>query len=141
VAAIAQALRRLVAERAQERCEYCQTAQAIVVEMEVDHITPEAAGGATDPDNLCLTCVGCNGFKLAFQTGIDPDTGEEVPLFHPRHQHWGEHFGWSEGGAQIVGLTPGGRATIIRLRMNRVRMVAARHLWIEAGWHPPRLTT
>lgn len=106
--------------------------------MEVDHITPEAAGGATDSDNLCLTCVGCNGFKLAFQTGIDPDTGEEVPLFHPRHQHWGEHFGWSEGGAQIVGLTPGGRATIIRLRMNRARMVAARHLWIEAGWHPPR---
>ena len=73
--AVGQVLRRLLTERARGRCEYCQTAQLIVVEMEVDHITPEAAGGATDPDNLCPTCVGCNGFKLAFQAGIDPQTG------------------------------------------------------------------
>ena len=51
MAVVGQALRRLVAERARNRCEYCQTAQLIVVEMEVDHITPEAAGGATDLDN------------------------------------------------------------------------------------------
>ena len=138
MAAIAQALRRLVAERAHGRCEYCQTAQAVVVEMEVDHITPEVAGGVTDADNLCLTCVGCNGFKLAFQTGIDQETGEDAPLFHPRRQRWDEHFAWSADGAWIVGLTPSGRATISRLRMNRERMVAARRLWVEAGWHPPR---
>ena len=136
--AVGQVLRRLVTERARGRCEYCQTAQLIVVEMEVDHITPEAAGGATDLDNLCLTCVGCNGFKLAFQTGADPQTGEEVSLFHPRRQRWDEHFGWSADGAEAVGLTPAGRATIARLRMNRERMVAARRLWVEAGWHPPR---
>ena len=138
MAVVGQALRRLVAERARNRCEYCQTAQLIVVEMEVDHITPEAAGGATDLDNLCLTCVGCNGFKLAFQTGTDPETGEEVSLFHPRRQRWDEHFGWGADGAEVVGLTAAGRATIVRLRMNRDRMVAARRLWVEAGWHPPR---
>ena len=126
--AVGQVLRRLVTERARGRCEYCQTAQLIVVEMEVDHITPEAAGGATDLDNLCLTCVGCNGFKLAFQAGTDPETGEEVSLFHPRQQRWDEHFGWSADGAEIAGLTPAGRATIARLRMNRERMVAARRL-------------
>ena len=72
MASVAQALRRAVAERADGRCEYCGTAQAIVVEMEVDHIFPQVAGGASDLDNLCLTCVGCNGFKLAYQTGTIP---------------------------------------------------------------------
>jgi hypothetical protein len=138
LAYIGQALRRLVVERAGGRCEYCRTAQAIVVEMEVDHIVPESAGGATDPDNLCLTCVACNGFKLAHQTGSDPETGEDTPLFHPRSQRWDEHFGWSEGGTRILGLTPTGRATVARLRMNRERVVEARRLWIEAGWHPPQ---
>lgn len=138
MAAIPRALRRLVSERAHGRCEYCRTAQAIVVEMEVDHILPETAGGATNADNLCLTCVGCNGFKLAFQTGADPETGQEAPLFHPRRQRWGEHFAWSADGAYIVGRTPTGRATVARLRMNRERLVAARRLWVEAGWHPPR---
>ena len=52
--------------------------------MEIDHVVPESAGGPTVTDNLCLTCVGCNGFKLAFQTGPDPKTGEQAPLFNPR---------------------------------------------------------
>jgi hypothetical protein len=38
-------LRQAVVERARGRCEYCLTWQAIVVEMEVDHVQPEAAGG------------------------------------------------------------------------------------------------
>ncbi|MGH2410282.1 MAG: HNH endonuclease [Chloroflexota bacterium] len=135
---IAPALRQAVVERASGRCEYCGTAQAIVVEMEVDHIVPRAAGGVTDLANLCLTCVGCNGFKLAYQSGVDPDSGEEVALFHPRNQRWQEHFGWSADGTYVVGLTSIGRATVGRLCMNRERMVEARLLWAEAGWHPPR---
>ncbi len=106
--------------------------------MEVDHITPESVGGATNLDNLCLSCVGCNGFKLAFQSAVDPETGEEASLFNPRSQPWTEHFAWSEDGTRIVGLTPAGRATIARLRMNRERVVEARRLWVTAGWHPPR---
>jgi hypothetical protein len=140
VAYLASALRQAVEERAHDRCEYCGTARAIVVEMEVDHIIPQAAGGTDDLGNLCLTCVGCNGFKLAFQTGTDPDTGEEMPLFHPRNQQWDEHFDWSADGVHILGLTPIGRVTIVRLRMNRERLAEARRLWVEAGWHPqPRL--
>jgi len=135
---LAPTLRRAVEARAQGRCEYCGAPQAIVVEMEVDHIVPQAAGGASDLGNLCLTCIGCNGFKLAYQTGTDPDTGQEAPLFHPRNQRWDEHFGWSTDGAYVLGLTPIGRATVMRLRMNRERLVEARRLWTEAGWHPPR---
>ena len=36
MASISKALRRQVTERAGDRCEYCQTLLAIVVEMEVD---------------------------------------------------------------------------------------------------------
>lgn len=137
MAYVAAALRHQIIERAHGRCEYCLTAQAIVVEMEIDHVVPEAAGGATNADNLCLTCVGCNGFKLAFQSGIDPETGQEVPLFHPRTQRWAEHFAWTDDGTLLVGRTPAGRATVERLRMNRQRIVEARRLWVGAGWHPP----
>ena len=68
MAYIVPSLRQEVIERAHGRCEYCLTSRAIVVEMEIDHVVPESAGGPTVTDNLCLTCVGCNGFKLAFQT-------------------------------------------------------------------------
>ncbi len=130
-------LRQQVIERAGDRCEYCQAPLTIVVEMEIDHIVPESAGGPTELDNLCVTCVGCNGFKLAFQEAEDPKTGEVVPLFNPRQQTWADHFAWNDDGTEMIGLTPTGRATIVRLRMNRERMIQARQLWGQAGWHPP----
>ncbi|MBN1430764.1 MAG: HNH endonuclease [Anaerolineae bacterium] len=137
MASISDDLRQQVIDRAVGRCEYCQAPLAIVVEMEVDHIIPQSAGGQTKIDNLCLACVGCNGFKLAFQEAEDPETGETTFLFNPRLHKWSEHFAWSEDGTTAIGLTPTGRATIARLRMNRERMVAARRLWSQAGWHPP----
>jgi 5-methylcytosine-specific restriction endonuclease McrA len=110
MAYISNALRQLVAARAQGLCEYCQTAQTIVIEMELDHIVPEAAGGATEADNLCLACISCNTFKSAYhtfksayQTGIDPQTNEEVRLFNPRRQQWDEHFRINQ--ANILGST------------------------------------
>lgn len=137
MARISDNLRQQVIERARERCEYCQTQQIIVVAMEIDHIIPESAGGETNLDNLCLTCVGCNGFKLDFQIGIDPDTKKESSLFNPRTQNWHEHFKWNDDGLKIIGLTATGRATVVRLRMNRDAVVNSRRRWVEAGWHPP----
>ncbi len=137
MAYIAAALRQAVIERAQGRCEYCLTWQAVVVEMEIDHVLPESAGGLTEASNLCLACVSCNGFKLAFQSAVDPETGESAPLFNPRSDRWEEHFEWSDEGTHLVGVTAAGRATVERLRMNRPRMVEARRLWVQAGWHPP----
>jgi hypothetical protein len=37
----------------------------------------------------------------------------------------------------MIGLTPIGRATIVRLHMNRDAMIESRRRWAEAGWHPP----
>lgn len=138
MARISDALRQQVTERAQGLCEYCQTAQLIVVTMEIDHIVPQVANGETEFSNLCLTCRNCNGFKKDHQTGIDPHTDQEIPLFNPRMQVWSEHFRWSEDGTLMIGLTPTGRATIERLRINREGVAASRLLWVQAGWHPPK---
>jgi hypothetical protein len=82
--------------------------------------------GETIFDNLCLACRSCNEFKASHNAGIDPSTGDETPLFHPRRERWGDHFAWSPDGARIEGLTPSGRATVITLRMNNAVVVAAR---------------
>jgi len=131
-------LRKLVEHRANERCEYCHAQKSIVISLEIDHIIPKSAGGETQSDNLCLACRHCNGLKSVFIYGIDPETDEETALFHPRVERWGAHFDWSDDGTEIVGLTGVGRATISRLRLNRVDVVDARRRWVAAGWHPPR---
>lgn len=134
MASISKRLREQVTQRARGRCEYCHTPKAIVVEMAIDHILPESAGGPTVASNLCLACIGCNTYKREHQTGIDPQTGEEVRLFHPRLDDWHEHFQWSDDFTRIIGLTSVGRATIDRLRMNRDLVVLARRRWMLAGW-------
>ncbi len=134
---IAESVRQQVITRAHGLCEYCQSAQLIIVSIEIDHIIPEAKGGSDELENLCLACRGCNSFKQDFQHGIDPETQQETSLFNPRTQSWNENFKWDEESIRVVGLTPTGRATVDRLRMNRSEVVAARRLWVRAGWHPP----
>lgn len=135
---IPQPLREFVRQRAGDRCEYCQTPMWLTgLEHEIDHIVPRALEGPTSAENLCLACPACNGYKHAKTHGTDPKTGQEVPLFHPRQQHWHEQFTWSEDGTQIIGLTPCGRATIETLRLNHSLIVTARAIWVQAGHHPP----
>ncbi|MFQ3648036.1 MAG: HNH endonuclease signature motif containing protein [Anaerolineae bacterium] len=137
MAYISEQLRQQIVERAQGRCEYCQTQQVIVVSMEIDHVVPASVGGETTLANLCLACVGCNSFKLDSQMGTDPETGQQAPLFNPRVQDWHDHFQWSDDGLYMVGVSLVGRVTIARLKMNREVMVEARRRWVMAGWHPP----
>lgn len=67
---------------------------------------------------------------------VDPTTGAEAPLFHPKLDHWFEHFAWSEDGARILGLTPTGRATVEALKINRPQMLELRRYWLANGNHP-----
>lgn len=131
-------LRRRVTEEGRARCGYCLAAQTIVaVPMHIEHIVPLAAGGQTVPENLWLACPLCNGYKGAQTQAVDPETGERVPLFHPRTQRWDEHFAWSEDGTEIIGRTTVGRATVKALRLNNEYSVPSRRVWVAAGWHPP----
>jgi len=128
-------IRQQVYERADGCCEYCQTCEINTGQtMHVDHIDPDSGDIL---ENLCLACWNCNTSKHTATVGIDPITRTEVTLFNPRVQVWHEHFEWTEQSTILLGLTPCGRTTIERLKINRSTIVAARKRWVNAGYHPP----
>ena len=126
-------VRDFVRHRAGNRCEYCLLKQEHLPfsTFHVEHIIARKHGGSDAPSNLALACDRCNAHKGPNLTGIDPETGEIVPLFHPRDHIWEEHFRVSE--ATIVGLTAIGRTTIRVLNMNEERRVRLRALLKRYG--------
>jgi hypothetical protein len=136
MATVPASLRRLVIERASDRCEYCGISQAgQVATFHIDHIVPTVAGGETTAENLALACVSCSLRKGARQELKDLETGETVSVFNPRQQAWKKHFAWN--GVEIVGLTPTGRSTTTALDLNRSIMLAIRAEEALLGRHPP----
>lgn len=86
-------VRRRVRLQAGDRCGYCLSPQHLVMgTLEIEHLLPKAAGGSSDEANLWLACRLCNNFKSSQTHAIDPETGNMVALFHPRDQHWRDHF-------------------------------------------------
>lgn len=128
-----------IANRASWCCEYCRSQAGFSPDpFSVEHIVPRSRGGTDEESNLALSCQGCNNFKHAHIDAPDPVNGKIVPLFHPRRDRWEDHFGWSEDSDQMIGLTPIGRATIVRLRLNRSGVVNLRRVLTALGEHPPR---
>lgn len=131
-------LRRLVTERAGGLCEYCRSPEAFAPErFSLEHIQPRASGGLTVEENLALACQGCNGHKAAKTTATDAETQTPAALFHPRRHLWQEHFAWSEDRLQIIGLTPTGRATVLRLHLNRASLLNLCRALLAINAHPP----
>jgi hypothetical protein len=119
------AIRTTVRQRADNRCEYCLLRQEHCdLTHHVEHILPKQHGGTDTVDNLALACHRCNLHKGPNLTGIDPDTGKLVPLFHPRRDGWEEHFQFQ--GVRIEGRTAIGRATVHVLGINDVRRLELR---------------
>lgn len=132
-------IRRLVAERADFRCEYCLTPSGLAPSpYSAEHIFPRSKGGTDAPDNLAFACQGCNGHKAAKTTGIDPITRRTVPLFHPRLGSWGDHFSWTADATRVEGRSPTGRATVVALQLNRPGLRNLRRLMVLANLHPPK---
>ena len=124
----------LVSARARHACEYCRAPEIVFnLPFEVEHIVPLAHGGETTEDNLALSCRSCNLYKATSIQALDETTGQEAKLFNPRLDSWGEHFSFVEGAAEIQGLTPSGRVTVLRLRMNSKAQVEARAQWLRLG--------
>lgn len=137
---VAASTRRLVVERAQGCCEYCLSqARYCPDPFPVEHIYPASRGDSSDPDNLALSCQGCNNAKFVSTTAVDPVTDTAVPLFHPRAHRWEDHFAWSHELTHVIGLTATGRATVLRLRLNREGVVNLREVLAAAGKHPPEI--
>ena len=132
------AQRARVLERAKGCCEYCLSQEQYSPDsFAVEHIIPLSRGGANTLENLAFACQGCNNRKYTNTEAVDPVTQAIVPLFHPRQNRWCDHFAWSDDYSLILGLTPIGRATVEKLRLNRAGLVNLRRILVEAGEHPP----
>jgi HNH endonuclease len=121
-----QALRSLVRVRAGEIREYCRLPQASsrYIRFHIEHIVARQHGGKSDADNLALACGYCNQHTGPIIASLDPETGQLMPLFHPRRDLWSDHFAWDD--TVIVGKTPSGRATVELLGMNYWQRVELR---------------
>ena len=136
MSAISVRLRRMVVRRAADRCEYCRLSQTgQEAAFHVDHIEPQAAGGASSLENLALACVSCSLRQGARRVALDPLTNAEAPLFHPRRHDWPAHFRWD--GVAVEPLTPTGHATVAALAMNRPLALAIRREETTRRRHPP----
>ena len=130
--------RAAVTQRARNLCEYCLSPGRFATQaLSVEHIHPRHKGGGNELENLALSCQGCNSFKGIKTTGMDPFTNRRVPLYHPRQQHWTEHFAWNDDFSRVLGMTPSGRATIHVLQLNRDGLMNLRAALHVAGQHPP----
>lgn len=133
---VSRSIRRTVVERAGHRCEYCGLSQlGQAAAFHVYHVLPTAKAGPTTSENLALACVACSLYKGDRVRAVDPESGAEVRVFHPRQDDWTENFLWI--GERIVGSTPVGRATIELLRMNRPEILFIRIEEASRGRHPP----
>ena len=132
---VSASLRRLIAERARHRCEYCLIhADDVLLPHEPDHIIATKHGGETVAENLALARFVCNRHKGTDLASVDPDSGSIERLFHPRRHRWDEHFRLDD--SRIMPLTSVGRTTSFLLKFNLSRSVAARKLLQAAGRYP-----
>jgi len=132
-----ESMRDSIWRRASDICEYCRMPQVYDdLTFEVEHVIARKHGGLTAIENLALACFACNAYKGPNIAGLDPETGSLERLFHPRNDHWAEHFEWR--GATLLGKTAIGRVTIEVLRINLRARLLFRQALIDEGVFPPK---
>ena len=133
--AVTNRTRRAVVLRAEGRCEFCRLpVSTSAIPPHVDHVRARQHRGGDDPSNLALSCDRCNLHKGTNLSGVDPQTDAVASLFNPRGMAWDDHF--AAVGAEVVGRTAEGRATVETLQMNEPRRLERRAEAIEAGEWP-----
>jgi hypothetical protein len=120
------ATREFVRQRANGRCEYCGLPQhaAPYFTFHIEHIRARQHQGGDDPSNLALACPDCNAKKGPNVATVSLESGAILELFNPRVNRWEEHF--LVVGAEIVGTSEIGRATVQLLDMNEEERVIIR---------------
>ncbi|MCU0339976.1 MAG: HNH endonuclease [Spirosomaceae bacterium] len=124
---LSESSRKMVIERASNRCEYCQLHQMNAFHKhQIEHIIALKHGGSSDLGNLALACTHCN-----FHKGTDLSTmllpnRELVPLFNPRAHRWDEHFYMED--CVFYAKSKIGEATIKVLKMNDVDLIIFRQM-------------
>lgn len=125
-------LRKHVAIRAKNRCEYCGLDETNTGFLhQVDHIISLKHGGGGDLPNLALACAVCNRNKGSNVASWDAAKDEPIRLFHPRKETWADHFRLD--GYKITPLTPVGEATARVLELNSDQRVVEREMLGPGG--------
>jgi len=135
---ITAALRRLVASRADNLCEYCLLHEEdTFFGCEVDHIISEKHAGLTIESNLAYACFACNRNKGSDISSLQPDTGELIRFYHPRFDYWHEHFPleMSEG-IFIIAVSDIGEATARIFGFNAAERLLERQALQVTGRYP-----
>lgn len=128
-------LRQLVSARARECCEYCLIHADDRPETHpIDHVIALRHGGLTVAGNLALACAICNNLKGTDLSAIDPVSGLIVTIFNPRTQNWNDHFELI--GAEIIGRTATGHATVALLQLNSIERLSYRRDLVEDRRYP-----
>ncbi len=125
-------LRRLVAERAGFRCEYCRMEESDFYDpFQIDHIRSLRHEGKTELDNLAFSCPDCNRFKGSDVGSYLGEPPVFIPFFHPRHDDWLAHFDVADG--LLLPQTAAAEVTIKMLRLNDPERVILRQELIKSG--------
>ena len=128
-------LRRLVAARANNLCEYCLIAEGdTYFGCEVDHIISVKHSGATEAENLAYACVSCNRYKGSDIASISQQTGSLVRFYNPRADRWADHFALD--GAYIRPVSEIGEVTARILRFNDTEQILEREALTAIGRYP-----
>ena len=128
-------IRRLVAKRAGQRCEYCLIHEDdTFLGCEVDHIISKKHGGGNEPENLAYACLFCNRHKGTDIGSIHPNTGKLTRFYNPRKDRWGKHSQLND--VIIEPLTGIGEVTVRLFVFNNSERLLEREALISIGAYP-----
>lgn len=128
-------IRRFIADRAGNRCEYCLIHEDdTFFGCEIDHIISKKHGGSNDPENLAYACLFCNRHKGTDIGSIHPGTGRLIRFFNPRKDRWGKHFQLKS--TVIESLTGIGEVTARLFAFNDLERLLEREALISIGAYP-----
>lgn len=119
---ISEKTRQIVRERAQFACEFCGVTEDDAGGMlTIDHFQPKTKGGDDSIENLLYCCMRCNLYKSNYW----PESNDEIHLWNPRREPASKHFLLLDDGT-LHALTPTGKITLQRLRLNRTPLISYR---------------
>ncbi len=131
---ISEQLRRLVANRANNLCEYCLIHEDdTFFSCQVDHIISLKHGGKTKAENLAYACAFCNRNKGS-DVGSILSNDNFVRFYNPRTDKWSDHFQLE--GTIIKPMTDVGEATANILDFNNIDRIIERQTLIDLGRYP-----
>lgn len=127
-------LRKDVAERADEQCEYCRLPAIFYpYSYHIDHIISEKQGGETTSTNLAYCCPTCNFRKGSDISAYLKEEELIVDLFNPRKDEWETHFELDPSG-RLRPLSQIGKGSIRLLKLNTKEKVKERKALIDIGF-------